>query len=272
MAISALLGSIRPPEPFASSMPIGEPDRNIFSCPVCSRPLATGAGRCPGCKTRLAMGVPLKRASLFVSTGLLVGLFAGGGLMAAAGGVAGGALPTPSQPAGGVLPSASTTPSASLAPTPTRPPVDPGIPPSSRAALGQVGTLEIRLLEAADDLRTHLAATDLDTSAVAQTLRSLNSNAAFGIDVARRLGDWDAGARLAEDLAALCEDIRSTARSGLSASVRNDAAYRTAATEMLALLGTLGSLDADARSLALIADVDFPRVDLGEPDGAATTP
>jgi hypothetical protein len=41
---------------------------------------------------------------------------------------------------------------------------------------------------------------------------------------------------------------------------------------MLVLLGALGSVDADARALALIADVDFPRVDLGQAPGASTAP
>ncbi|MFL5680350.1 MAG: hypothetical protein ACJ77B_07095, partial [Chloroflexota bacterium] len=36
------------PEPLV----IGEPDKNIFNCPVCARPLTVGAARCPGCRTR----------------------------------------------------------------------------------------------------------------------------------------------------------------------------------------------------------------------------
>ena len=40
-----------------ASIAIGEIDQTIFDCPSCSRPLALGDRRCPGCRTRLLHGV-----------------------------------------------------------------------------------------------------------------------------------------------------------------------------------------------------------------------
>src|SRR5712671_1260637 len=70
------------PEPLfvpPSTMAIGELDQTIFECPSCSRPLALGARRCPGCGTRLIAGVTLGKASSFVAVGLAIGLLAGTG-------------------------------------------------------------------------------------------------------------------------------------------------------------------------------------------------
>lgn len=277
-AISALLGAANAsePEPFqptyvaqrhfssmrAAPLPIGEEDRNIFACPVCMRPLATGVRRCPGCSTRLVMGIPVKRAGALVTVGLLIGVLGGGGIVAAAGGLTGGAAVQPSQPLTGGLPSDSPAPSASIAPTPTPTPAVPDVPPTARAALGQVGTTNVRLLESAAELRDALAASALDASAIAATLRSMNSDAAFGIDVAKRLAAWPAAESLAADLDAFYEAVRAIAREGLAASVRNEAAYEAAATDMLNLMTDVEALDAEARALAGTAGVDLPPLDL----------
>jgi hypothetical protein len=268
MAINALLGSSRAYDS-VPSMPIGEEDRNIFSCPVCSRPLATGVRRCPGCRTRLMLGVPMARASVFASVGLVVGLGVGSviGATALAGGANRGG-PGPSAPAVVVVPSSS-APAPSVTPAPTARPSIPAVPATAKAAMGQVGTLAAKLADAREDLQFALDQEDLDGVEVAETLRTMNSTAAFGVDVAHRLGTWDRAGRLAEDLEALYEEIRRTARTGLTASVRNDAAYRTAAQDMLVVLGKMGPLLDEARSLALTIDVDLPRVDAGD---EVTTP
>ena len=261
MAINALLGSSGTYDAYStySSMPIGEEDRNIFNCPVCSRPLATGVRRCPGCRTRLLIGVPMARASVFASFGLLVGLGMGAVLGATAlggGGKAG--APGPTAPVIGVLP--SDAPSASIPPSPTVRPSVPAVPGTARAAMGQVGTLADRLAKAGDDLRFALDQPELDGVEVAETLRTMNSTAAFGVDVAHRLATWNAAERLADDLESFYEEIRRTARAGLSASVRNESAYRASATEMLVVLDKLAPLLDEARSLALTIDVDLPRI------------
>src|SRR5438270_9619766 len=64
--------------PAMTSEPIAlsQADANIFNCPICARPLATGIRmqRCPGCRTRLVLATPASRVAVFVSAGLLVGL------------------------------------------------------------------------------------------------------------------------------------------------------------------------------------------------------
>ncbi len=256
MAINALLGSSRTHDAY-SSMPIGEEDRNIFSCPVCSRPLATGVRRCPGCRTRLVLGVPMARASVFASVGLVVGLTTGGILgvtgMAGAGNAGG---PGPSAPVIGVVP--SDTPSASIAPSPTVWPSLPTVPATARSAMGQVGTLADRLADAGEDLQFALDQPVLDGVEVAETLRTMNSTAAFGVDVAHRLGTWAAAEPVAEELESFYEEIRRTARAGLAASVRNESAYRASATAMLLVLEKLAPLLDQARPLAETIDVDLP--------------
>jgi hypothetical protein len=217
----------------------------------------------------------MRKASGFVAVGLLMGALGGGGILAGAGVLAGGGAPTPTQPGIVVVPSGSVEPAATLAPPTPAPSVGPEIPPAARAAIGQVGTLNVRLLETAGDLRTHLEAPSLDASAVARTLRSMNSNAAFGLDVSRRLATWDTAAALAGELDALYGEVRAIAREGLAASVRNTTAYRTAATSMLTLLAGMGPIDAEARSVARGAGVDLPPLDLeglDQIDGGSTVP
>jgi hypothetical protein len=258
MAINALLGSSRAHDTYPS-MPIGEADRNIFSCPVCSRPLATGVRRCPGCRTRLLIGVPMARASVFASVGLVVGLATGGvlGVTAMAGSGGNGAA-GPTAPVIGIVP--SDTPSASIAPSPTVRPSVPAVPGTARSAMSQVGTLADRLAKTGEDLQFALDQPVLDGVEVAETLRTMNSTAAFGVDVAHRLGTWAAAERVADDLESFYEEIRRTARAGLSASVRNESAYRASATDMLAVLDKLAPLLDEARPLALTIDVDLPHI------------
>ena len=64
------------------ALPIGEIDANIFGCPACARPLGSGSSRCPGCGTRLIARVQAGRAIGFMASGLMIGLLAGGGVMA----------------------------------------------------------------------------------------------------------------------------------------------------------------------------------------------
>jgi hypothetical protein len=90
----------------------------------------------------------------------------------------------------------------------------------------------------------------------------MNSATGFGLDTTRRLATWDAAADLATRLEAFYAEIRTIARTGLTASVRNDAAYRQAAADMVAAFSVLESLDGEARALALTTDVDLPSLDL----------
>lgn len=232
---------------------IGESDRNIFNCPVCSRPLAVGATRCPGCRTRLILSTPAKRVTIFMLVGVVVGLVLSWGI--SAGFAAAGALLQPADPAaspivrasGGILPSA--VPSGPVVAT---------IPPIARSALGQTAVLNNRLGEGAAALRAALKDRDLDSAAVADTLRSLAADASFGEGLAPRLGTWDQASEVALGLGSLYTAVRGTAVDGLNASITNDPAYRTAAQRMLVVLSGVAPLDARVRTLAAIVGVNMP--------------
>lgn len=232
---------------------IGESDRNIFNCPVCSRPLAVGATRCPGCRTRLILSTPAKRVTIFMLVGVIVGFVLSWGI--SAGFAAAGALLQPADPAaspivrasGGIPPSA--VPSG---------PVEATIPPIARSALGQTAVLNNRLGEGAVALRAALKERDLDSAAVADTLRSLAADASFGEGLAPRLGSWDQATEVALGLGSLYSTVRGTAVDGLNASISNDPAYRTAAQRMLVVLSGVGPLDARVRTLAAVVGVTMP--------------
>jgi hypothetical protein len=239
---------VKPRPPVSpESLTIGESDANIFSCPVCSRPLATGAHRCPACGTRLLLATPVSRAGIFLSAGLVLGLLFGWVFSAAA-----GALSAPrGTPSASLLPGGSAPVVVGQTPTPT-------IPAVSRSALGQAAALNTRLAGASAALRLALRDKDLDSASVADQLRSLAADAAFGEDLASRLGAWDQGYALSLDLSNLYGSIRSTAREGLAASIQNDPAYRASAQKMLAVLNGIAPLDRRLRDLAVAVDIRLP--------------
>jgi hypothetical protein len=208
------------------------------------------------------MGVPAKRAGLFMAVGGVAGAMAGGLLVAivALGSVLvrAGMVPPPPTP----TPTASVTPSSSLiAPTPEPPPE---VPPIARSALAQAGSLHVRLAGAADALEMALTAREADTNEISRSFRTIASTAATGIEVAGRLEVWDDAASLSADLASFYSELRETARAGLANSLQNEPAYRAAAEDMLAVLAELESLDARARALAIEAEIVLPPLDGGE--------
>jgi hypothetical protein len=245
------------PRPAVSQQPIsiGEVDANIFSCPVCARPLATGAQRCPGCGTRLILATPARRVGIFVSAGLVIGLLFGWSFSAAVGAIS---APRTAGPTASVSPAGSVPIIVGQTPTPT-------IPAISRSAVGQAAALDGRLMDAGTSLRTALREKALDSAAVADTLRSLAADAAFGEDLASRMGAWDEAYALSLDLGNLYGSVRSTAREGLAASITNAPAYRAAAQKMLAVLAALPRLDTRLRDLAATTDIKLPGVGASDP-------
>jgi hypothetical protein len=247
------------PEPLPDALPIGDEERTIFSCPVCARPLATGASRCPKCGTRLVMGVPAKRAGVFMAIGGVAGAMAGGVLVAVV------ALGSVLVRAGMVAPPPTPTPSSTVQPTSSpvasTPEPPPDVPPVARSALAQAGSLHVRLASAADSLKAALQARNLDTTEIARNFRTIASTASTGSEVAGRLVVWDRSASLSVQLSSFYGELRDTARSGLAASLTNEPAYRAAAEDMLSVLAQLPPLDAEARVLAVEADVVLPPLD-----------
>jgi hypothetical protein len=253
------------PSPDPISLPveaiaIGEINQTLFDCPTCDRPLPLRARRCPGCGTRLVLGVPLAKASLLATTGLAIGIAVGGVIgfgvgigrnVQAASAPVVAALPSTAPAAG---PAASHATTASVAPPSVAPSfsADPvgQMPPISRSALLQAVAVNSRLRSGEASLRTALAARSFDPSAVAEILRSMSADTVFGQQLAGRLAAWPGASALAEDLDTLYGSVHDTATEALVSSVRDAAAYRTAATAMLKALAPLPALDADAAALA----------------------
>jgi len=82
----------------------------------------------------------------------------------------------------------------------------------------------------------------------------------LGLTVVTRLDGWTAAEPVGEDLIQLYSRVRVAAREGLSASLLNTPAYRSAAAEVLAVLDGIASVDAASRELASGAGVELPHV------------
>jgi hypothetical protein len=266
---SKVIPSVESRPPMASeSFAIGEIDQTVFSCPNCQRPLAMGAKHCPGCKTHLVRGVQLGKASFFVAMGLVVGLAIGG----AAGGVAllSSGMSRDAEIAAQVAaalavadvhpaPATSAAPIATARPVVTAPPVAAdGVPPLARSALIQAANVNAQLATAAPVLQSALAAKTFDTYTVFQVLRSVSGDAVTGLPLATHIGAWSDGSELAESMTAYYGQLQAVAKSGLDASIRNQAAYRTAAREMLQVLGGLAALDTQLHIVASGAGITIP--------------
>ena len=247
------------------TLAIGEIDQTVFDCPNCARPLALGARRCPGCRTRLVMGIPLGKASVFASLGLAIGLVSG-----SVGGFVVAATRTTATSAGGtVLPSslpvvAVSTPAATAAPVSAAPSSSSGVglsgdmPAITRSALSQAITVDDRLAAAAGALRTAANTAPFDASDVAQVLRAISADSVYAQELADRVSAWPDSASVGADLAGLYTSIHERAADALVASVRNDAAYRENAKAMLLLLAGVPPVDARVRDLATTYGVAIP--------------
>jgi hypothetical protein len=262
-----------------ASIVIGEFDQTIFECPSCSRPLALGARRCPGCGTRLIRGVTLGKASGFVAVGLAAGLLAGFGGAVVLGLSRAVAVPASvaTQPSGAPVTGANGGGNGSSgsghSPAPTATPATPtstaraGIPSVTGSALTQVIGTNARLAADRAALKAALDASTFDPSEVAQILRSISADSIFGQQVAGRLAGWSGSSAVAGELATFYGSIHEAAANGLVSSVRNAAAYRSATTNMVNLLDGLRAIDAAVRAVAASAGLDLPTA-----SGAPTAP
>lgn len=240
----------------SASLAIGEIDQTVFACPACARPLAIGARHCPGCGTRLILGVQAQRASLFVGLGLVGGIVVSGLLGATASALDGArrdadAAAAAALEASNALPSIPATVAPSASPSPS---IDTGststVPALSRSALGQAAALHERLATSSSSLATALDQEAFDTLAVSQILRATSADAVVGLQLTPHIAAWSGGATLSADLRSFYLAIQATAAEGLSASIRNDTAYRAAAEEMTEVLAGLAAVDAQLRDVA----------------------
>ncbi len=238
---------------------IGEPDAHVFNCPKCARPLTEGTPRCPGCGTRLIMGVAARRASILMGAGFIVGLFLGGGFMS----LVISNLISPTTPV-----SAADSTDGSAASSVTGPGASPGtlvpdasVPAGALSSLRQASLLDSRIAADARALSKAYKARSSGAD-LAPILRSLASNASIGGELMPQLRTWDKAHALASARTAFYSSVSATAIKGLRASVTDRSSYRTASKRLLTTLKKLVALDAASRALALEANLVLPDVDL----------
>ena len=248
--------------PASESLAIGEIDQTVFACPACARPLALGARRCPGCGTHLIFGVQAKRASIFVVAGLAGGVLIAGMLGAAGSAIDQAARDATAAAAAAALPSgfapvASATPAPSANPSPTTAGTgtNSSVPGLTRSALAQAAALNERLASSSTGLAAALAAPNFDTYGVSQILRATSGEAVLGLQLSSYVGSWPRGQALSGEMTQFYSTVQQTAAEGLSASIRNETAYRTAGQQMLELLRRLDLVDGHIRDLAADAGV-----------------
>jgi hypothetical protein len=237
------------------ALAIGETDARVFNCPSCSRPLAEGASKCPGCGARLIMGVLVKRAAGILALGFAFGMLIGG--------VATASVITLSLrgPVAAATPSASVEPSAAASASPSSGPVAAATaPPAAVSALSGTAVVNGRIAVDAETLTNTIAKKGVTTIEIARALRSLAADAALGIDLTDRMASWPDAAPAATKLDDFYRAIATTARDGLRASLSDGGAYRAAATSMLATLKGLRDVDAASRALAATVGLELPPV------------
>ncbi len=225
------------------TLPIGEPGLQVLSCSGCNRPLRAGSRRCPACGMRFLVGVQLRRAVILLVAGFAVGLAAGGSIVTA--GVVAG-LP---RVVGASAPTAESVPSevgvATPIPVASATPAPPdGVPVPARSALRQIAALNERLAEGLDAIDATLAAPTFDAATAAAAIRSIAAEAAAGTDQLARLATWPPATGLASDLRTFYDELRSTARLGLAASIANVDAYRATMEALAAQLARLPEIEA----------------------------
>jgi len=212
------------------------------------------------------MGIQLSRATTFVMIGLVLGVAFGGGLAAAL-----SAMRLPAhdaqvaQTAAAEALAAAALVHPSVAPTANPGTTTPGstagtatIPAISASSLSQALSVDLRLTEAKAGLQAALAGSRFRADDVSQLLRNASSESVIGLQLARNLNPWPAARGIGDRLSSFYDAVQATASDGLAASIRNETAYRQAASKMVALLGSLEAIDGQARELASSANVSLP--------------
>lgn len=238
---------------------IGENDIEYFSCPGCSRPLARGAMRCPGCGAAMVLGVRLKRAGVLMVVGVLLGLLVGGAITTS---VITTLLREP-RPVAAVVPAvpllvASAVASPSL---PVEVPVH-AAPPAAVSALSGTAVVNGRIAVDAVTLSATLTDQNASSIEIARAFRSLAADAALGIDVAGRLASWPEAAAVKSDLETFYLAMADSARTALRAPFSDTVGYRGSAAAMMPVLAKLSGVDAKSRALAWTIDLELPPVAL----------
>lgn len=245
----------------ASGIAPSEDIPDTSSCPACGRPLEALTGVCAGCGARLVLGVQARRAGAFVGAGLVAGLLAGSLVTGVLVGGAPRSIVAPTASGGeGPAPAGGTGDVPAAA-----------VPATATSVLQQTAAINARLVTTLAELRATLAAKPYDPSATAQGLRDIAADATVAAGSVPALGRWAGAARVQAALADFYDGVLATARTGLAYSLSDAAAYRKAASDMVARFKGLVAIDAAARTLAATAGVSLPVVYPGRA-AASTTP
>jgi len=244
--------SRRPTEP----LEIGAIDRDVFSCPVCSRPLHVGTSRCFGCGSRLVLGVSSQKAALLLAIGTALGLVSG-----ITAGLAFASITAPNSnqqiaPVAVVLIASATTSPVGSTPQPTL--AAPAVSALARSSIAAAAEIDNRLAVAAGALHAELHRADPGPKTIAAALRTIASESARGSELAAGVGTWNGAMPVAQELARFYAGIQEIARTGLDASTSNAAAYHDAASSMVQMLASLPAVDAKLRVAAEKAGVTVP--------------
>jgi hypothetical protein len=249
MSTSVLRGKgSGPARPGDGEIAIGDADRAIFNCPVCQRPLATGSSRCPGCGTRLLLGIRARTATSLLGTGGIVGAIVGGLLVAI--------VLLALRPATVTVPIPGVTDPGPAASAGARPQVKP-VPRSASNALVRTTGLNARMATQRPALAAAVKPSKPKTSDVARLLRAISSDAGLAADAVPALAAWPEGRLLALQLETYYADLRATASSALQATLNNSSAYRRNGLRMIALLDRIGEYQAAAQTLADTYGIDL---------------
>jgi DNA-directed RNA polymerase subunit RPC12/RpoP len=235
---------------------IGEADAYVFNCPACARPLSNGTMKCPGCGSRLIMGVLVKRAGAILVLGIAIGVVVGGGLMGSIAMLSASATATAIEQPVATVP--TTAPVAPAVPT-AAPPLA-AAPQTAISALSGTAVVNGRITVDAVTLKTTLATRGVSTIEIARAIRSLAADAALGMDLTGRMAPWTDARHVTAELDTFYRSMASAARDGLRASLTDAGAYRASATAMLATIEDLGSVDASSRELAATVSLELPPI------------
>jgi hypothetical protein len=230
-----------------------EPDEHVFTCPTCSRPLARGALRCPGCGARLVLGVAIKQAGPILVLGLVVGGLVGGLIVTAGLGV----VLRPSSAEAAALPSGEPSqPGASNGPSASAQAI--ALPMGGAAALTGTAAMNSRMATDTRALKATLRRHRPAAPDIARDLRSLAADAAAGIDLLGRQAKWKDAEPVMAQLEAFYRTVGDRASSALRNSLTDAHAYRKAGRAMLKTMHRLDTVDASLRKLAASVGLGLP--------------
>ena len=141
---------------------------------------------------------------------------------------------------------------AVVSPPPVKP-ADVGIPSGAVSAMRQAAILDARLAAETAQLRGLLHRKSTQPIDIARVLRSLNTDATFGVDLAPAIAPWSAAAAYSNDLGAFYRAVRDSSVAGLRPTLSDAAAYRAAGFRMSTLLAKLPPLRATAAGIVAAA-------------------